>query len=279
MEAETAFDAWSRDVEYFFDRVDSDSHDSGWQRSPTFTDRGITTGISYGYRVRARDKYGNVTKWSEVRYAGIDTVPPAPAPRIESMDPNSPTSIIMLATIAYDDSDVQYYFENVVGDGNDSGWIDEPNYTDVNLAPNAEYGYRVKARDLSTRRNETDWSDTVMFTFPAPPDLVPPTPDPMEWDLTVDANGVDGTPHEVYGGLGTFDYYAEMTAIVATDAAGGAVQYFFECTTEHGFNSGWVDDPLYIVPVGRSGQGHVFRVKARDQYGNETAWSPEDPAD
>jgi hypothetical protein len=100
----------------------------------------------------------------------------------------------------------------------------------------------------------------------------------MEWDMVEDANGFDGTPHEVYGGGGSFDYWVQMRAVVAQDAS-GIVEYFFECTTEPGFSSGWILDPTYMVLVGRSGQGHRFRVKARDLYGNETAWSTEERAD
>jgi hypothetical protein len=279
MVAETAFDAWSRSVEYYFECNTPGGHNSGWQDSPIYTDRGLTIGIAYGYKVRARDKFGNMTEWSQVRYAGLDTIPPAPAPRIETIDANSsPTSITMIATIAYDDSDVEYYFENVLGDVNDSGWQDEPNYTSVGLNPDTEYSYRVKARDKSPNQNETDWSQVVLTRTAVPLDLIPPTPDPMVWDPTVDPNGFDGTPREVYGGLGTFDYYAQMTATIAADAGGGAVEYYFECTTEHGFDSGWVIDPIYSVLVGRTRQGHRFRVRARDQFGNMTAWSPEDPA-
>jgi len=286
MAAEIAFDAWSRDVEYFFDCNTPGGHSSGWQDSPLYIDSGITIDVAYGYRVRARDKFGNMTEWSEVRYAGIDNVPPAPAPRIRTINADSPTSISMIATIAYDYSDVEYSFENTLGNGNDSGWQDEPNYTDVGLDPNTEYGYRVQARDKSASQNLTDWSETVLLITPVslvppvPADIDPPQPDPMEWDPTQDPNGIDGTPHEVYGGGPLFnDYYAEMTAVVAVDAGGGPVEYYFECTTEHGFDSGWVLTPIYSVPIGRSGQGHIFRVRARDQFGNMTAWSVEDMAD
>ena len=218
---------------------------------------------------------------SEIRYAGVDTTPPAPAPHIETIDANSPTSITMLATIAYDDSDVEYYFEHVLGDGHDSGWQDEPNFTDVNLAPNTEYGYRVKARDKSPNQNETDLSVTVYTTTLVPQDLDPPLPDPMEWDLVVDANGFDGTPHLVNPTGGTFEYYAEMTAVIATDAGGGPVKYYFECTTEGGggFDSGWILTPTYSVLLGGRHNVHSFRVRASDQFDNMTAWSVEDPAD
>jgi len=95
----------------------------------------------------------------------------------------------------------------------------------------------------------------------------PPEPNPAQWAR-------DGKPREFNAGGGTFDYWVQMIAAEATDA-GGPVEYFFECTTEAGFSSGWQSARDYIVPVGRSGQGHRFRVKARDQFGNETEWSEE----
>ena len=84
-------------------------------------------------------------------------------------------------------------------------------------------------------------------------------------------------PKEVNHGGGTFDYWAEMTAVEATDASGD-VEYFFECTTESGFSSGWQSSRTYQVKVGRRGQRQRFRVKARDVYGNETAPSTLLPA-
>ena len=95
----------------------------------------------------------------------------------------------------------------------------------------------------------------------------PPVPNPAQWAR-------DGKPREFYGGGGTFDYYVRMIAAEATDAS-GPVEYFFECTTVAGFSSGWQSARNYEVLVGRAGQGHRFRVKARDQFGNETAWSEE----
>jgi hypothetical protein len=68
-----------------------------------------------------------------------------------------------------------------------------------------------------------------------------------------------------------------MTAAEASDES-GTVEYYFQCTTDGHYNSGWLSfapgQPCtYTVQVGRSGQVHRFRVKARDLYGNETGWS------
>ena len=94
----------------------------------------------------------------------------------------------------------------------------------------------------------------------------------MTWDYAAEANGL---PHEVQDANSGY-VNAVMTATVATDDSGGPVQYYFECTTTSGFSSGvWIDTNTYSVLIGRAGQDQRFRVKARDQYGNETAWSPE----
>ena len=95
----------------------------------------------------------------------------------------------------------------------------------------------------------------------------PPEPNPAQWTP-------NGEPREAYGGGGILDYWVQMTAAEATDAS-GPVEYFFECTTEPNFNSGWQSSRTYSFLIGKSGQGHRFRVKARDQFGNETEWSEE----
>ncbi|UCD49531.1 MAG: hypothetical protein JSW27_18610 [Phycisphaerales bacterium] len=89
-------------------------------------------------------------------------------------------------------------------------------------------------------------------------------PNPPRWDI-------DGQPHEVHGGGGASDYYVEMTAaeVVSPD---GPVEYFFECDLSD-FDSGWQVERTYTVLVGRTGQGLLFRVRARDSSGNMTEWT------
>ena len=109
-----------------------------------------------------------------------------------------------------------------------------------------------------------------MASTQAAVDLSPPTPDPMEW-------AVGGEPKEIKIGSGTFDYYAQMTCVEATDSQ-DQIQYYFQCVDLLSLSSGWVTSRTYTVKVGRSGQALRFRVKARDQAGNETGWSPILPA-
>ena len=97
-----------------------------------------------------------------------DTVAPTPDPMTWATLPQAmgPAAITMTATAATDPSGVEYYFTNTAGGGHDSGWQDSAAYTDFALTPSVTYSYRVKARDKSTNRNETAYSDTRSATTP-----------------------------------------------------------------------------------------------------------------
>ena len=256
-------------VEYYFECISLGGHDSGWQEESNYTDTGLTAGTEYSYMVKARNTANLAeTASSELSSATTfpeDTTPPSPNPATWQSAPyvSSADSIRMVATTASDENGVEYYFACTSNPAYNSNWQDNSVYQLTSL-PKGTYSFVVKVRDKSPNQNTT--SDSVQVTV----DLQPPTPDPMRW-----APG--GEPHEVSGGGGTFDYWAEMTAAEATDP-GGNVQYFFECTSRSGFNSTWQSSSTYRVKIGRSRQGQTFRVKARDIYGNQTAPSPELPA-
>jgi hypothetical protein len=93
------------------------------------------------------------------------------------------------------------------------------------------------------------------------PDFVPPTPNPMTWAAE---------PNEIGPGVVT------MTATTAEDNGGTGVQYYFQCVSGGGRDSGWQSSPTYtdtsVVQLINS-----YRVKARDlsDHKNETAFSEE----
>jgi len=275
MTAKSAVDAWGWDVQYYFERVPDGQPSSGWQKSPTWQDTGLTTDFTYGYRVKASDQLGNETDWSEVRYARskLDITPPS-IPNWQ-MEPNviSISEISMEAAPVFDDSDVEYYFGALTVGGHDSGWQDDPNYTDIGLTSDTEYCYRVKARDKSPNQNESGWSSRACATTLPPIETMPPTPDPMQFDE-------NGLPTEIDSGGGFDQYYVTMTAVEATDESGG-VEYYFLClepaelsgVSPNGLSSGWITEPTWTVRVGRQNQLLRFQVKARDIYGNETQLS------
>jgi len=163
MVASTATDASG--VEYYFACTAGGGHDSpDWQDSTTYTDTGLSTEVTYTYKVKARDKSSshNETDWSDEASAIIlpDTTPPTPDPMTWATPPNalSSTAIKMTATTATDFSGVEYYFANNTDPNHDSGWQDGPIHTDTGLAPSTSYEYQVVARDKSLNRNETAFS-------------------------------------------------------------------------------------------------------------------------
>lgn len=157
----------------------------------------------------------------------------------------------------------------VIGDGPLIGEVAYSTHTMILtvravLSGDSDYDGDVDFYDLAKLAN--NWLEGVDSEPPV--DTDPPTPDPVQWA---------SVPKEEPRG-GTFDYWAVMTAAVATDPSGG-VQYKFECTTAGGFSSGWQGSPYYEVQVGRQDQRHRFRVKARDIHGNVSLnWSSELPA-
>jgi predicted outer membrane repeat protein len=102
---------------------------------------------------------------------------------------------------------------------------------------------------------------------PPEEDTTPPAPDPAQW-------APNGAPRAVYDSM-TRIQLIEMEAAQATDAS-GLVEYFFDCTTSRDLSSGWQSSRTYSVEVNVGlNEQHSFRVKARDLYLNETAWSEE----
>lgn len=89
-------------------------------------------------------------------------------------------------------------------------------------------------------------------------DTTAPTPDPMTFATAPYATGQNSI---------------QMTATTATDTSG--VEYYFECTTPGGHDSGWQDSTTYVDSGLSPDTTYTYRVKARDKSSNqnETAWS------
>jgi len=86
----------------------------------------------------------------------------------------------------------------------------------------------------------------------------PPAPDPMTWFIA---------PHAISPGEIT------MTASTAYDYSG--VEYYFDCLTPGGHDSGWQDSSIYTDTGLRYDTTYTYQVKARDKSinQNETAYS------
>ncbi len=88
----------------------------------------------------------------------------------------------------------------------------------------------------------------------------PPIPDPLTWKSAPSAVG---------------SKTITMTAEQASDPSGA--EYFFECTSGDGHDSGWQDSPAYTDTGLTPESSYAYRVKARDKspQQNETGWSSE----
>lgn len=274
MVATTAASTDGTSVEYWFEDFYHPEYNSGWLsfgagKEPRWEDKELSANSTYWYRVKARNKGNQIaTGWSERASAKTlqeDTAAPAPNPMTWETQPYrvSAGKVRMVATLATDTSGVEYQFECTTSAAYSSAWQDSRTY-EVSSLPKGHYTFKVRARDKSPNQNVTSYSTEVSI------DLQPPTPDPMTWETQ---------PKEIKNGTTDFDYCATMKASEATDDAAG-VEYYFQCTTQSAFSSGWQTSREYTIKVGRRGQLHRFRVMARDTSSghNETAYSTELPA-
>ena len=247
-------------VEYYFECTSGPGQDSGWQVSQTYTDSVVADETDYCYTVKTRDMDENETTPSEESCVWVDHCAPQPAPTWDTPPAaTSPFSIIMTASDANDPSGgVQYYFECTAAGGHDSGWRDDPNYVDTGLTELTTYTYRVRTRD--THNNISEYSAPASAATPA--DLQVPSPDPSTW--AVEPRAVLGSSDSV-----------TMTASMATDPSG--VEYYFDCTSPGGHDSGWRDDPTYVDTGLSVETTYCYTVKTRDKSvnQNETGQSEE----
>ena len=79
----------------------------------------------------------------------------------------------MTATMALDQSGVEYYFTCVSGGGHDSGWQDSAAYEDSGLVTNTVYAYTVTARDKNPNHNTTAPSQVSSARTSLPGDFEP----------------------------------------------------------------------------------------------------------
>jgi predicted outer membrane repeat protein len=124
-----------------------------------------------------------------------------------------------------------------------------------------------------------DWCDGADFTFDSyvnfndlfflygcwlVEDTSPPLPNPSRWEV------------EPYSASITPPYEVNMTVEAAFDGWGGVVEYYFECVTGNGSDRDWGrGDPNRTHRDQNLDPDTVYgyKVKARDERGNETLWS------
>ncbi|MFK7910539.1 MAG: hypothetical protein AB8F34_08040 [Akkermansiaceae bacterium] len=188
-----------------------------------------------------------------------DVTAPTPDPMTFSLPPVAydATSITMTATTANDISGpVEYYFKNTTNN-NVRDWSTSASWINTGLTTGASYSYQVKARD--SLGFETAFS-TSASAVPST-DTTPPTPSTMSFTTAPTAlNSASIT----------------MTAATATDASG--VEYYFDCTTSGGHDSGWQDSPTYTDTGLAPSNTYSYRVQARDKSSNQNTTGFSTPA-
>jgi pectin methylesterase-like acyl-CoA thioesterase len=210
----------------------------------------LTVGATYYWRIDEKNSVGTTTGTVWSLTAVSDGLPPSPSPMTWYTVPHAtgPYSVEMTATTATDLNGVEYYFLNYTDPTHDSGWQDSPIYADSGLQAATAYAYAVVARDKSPLQNATAVSSAITINTNNPPDLTPPSPDPMTW---------------VNAPYGMDSYSIAMTATTAADAS--AVEYYFACTAGGGHDSGWQNSPTYIDGSLFEGQTCTYTVQARDK--------------
>jgi hypothetical protein len=302
MTATAATDAWGWPVQYYFECIyDSNCEEcvcshSGWRDSPTYLDTSVDpnqSGYQYRFKVRERRSSssdnetrwgaGNESKWSVARTVGpIPCNAPTGELLLTALNIGKSTITLMPGALTLSNGEgIEYWIDIEPQDAPDSGWFEfDPNANPDTTGPRpywvfesleslTTYTFRVKARN-KTCLAETAWSEPNEFTTT---EGEAPTPNPMEWEeeprpilLQLEEN-----PSRPWG--------VTMTAVVATDESGGTVEYFFDCVSNgyDQYDSGWTLENTYERYTGKHPYIDLrlkFRIKARDENGNETGWSP-----
>ncbi|MHC4483543.1 MAG: hypothetical protein ACYSW4_08350, partial [Planctomycetota bacterium] len=154
-----------------------------------------------------------------------------------------------ISTVGYETIHVKYYRQTK---GFDSGenlyveWFDGSSWNPLETVQKASYGdglqdkvcgagadenagFKIRFRTNGNKVNEYAFIDDVVISGTATAaDTDPPTPDPMTWATPPYSTGTSSIA---------------MVATTATDASG--VEYYFQCTSGGGNDSGWQDSTSY----------------------------------
>ncbi|HUS91260.1 MAG TPA: DUF6055 domain-containing protein [Phycisphaerae bacterium] len=252
----------SNQLECFFACTRGNGHDSGWITSNRWTDCGLAQGKTYAYTYKMRDASGNQTAASAAESVTVpaDVAPPAPAAFEKPPVGISPTAIRMTARKAPDACGlVEYRFTR--DDGHASGWQSSRTWTDSPLPEGAKHSYTVQARD--GRGNATKASAPGAAV--ARDDTPPARYAVGEWQ---------SLPYA------TLDNCVAMRAMSVTGAGGcpkiepDPVEYYFQCVSGNGPDSGWIDSPFWkTMPLPDGKYTYQFRIRDTSPQHNETPYS------
>jgi len=161
MTANTATDATSPPVSYFFDFVSGGAGgtDSAWQAGTTYTDTGLTPNTSYTYAVKARDSAAtpNETSYSSnfsaVTWANVPTAP--------SLSGATRGTIGVNVNVNGNPTSTEFAVQCTAASPSDSTWVGK--YVNASGAPSASAVWRTDAQWATT--TVTGLEGCTSYTF------------------------------------------------------------------------------------------------------------------
>jgi hypothetical protein len=176
MTATTATDP-SPPVQYYFDETTGNpgGTDSGWQTSSSYTDTGLTTGITYTYRVQTRDAIPNTGSWS-TSYSAIPSDTTLPVISQVDIMTSNPIDVLAgygwenITCVVTDNVEVSAVLLKCTNPDQSTSNIPmikktgtSTYYTNQSLHQPGNYTYRIQATDTS---NNVVLSSSYILSLP-----------------------------------------------------------------------------------------------------------------
>jgi len=223
----------------------------------------LSTEGSHTLYLWGKDKAGNENTWTSGTYK-LDKTPPTPNLAEWAIVPYAlgVSSIKMVAQVATDTgvATVEYYLDELTGQGHDSGWQSSNSYTDIGLSTNTQYTYTLQYRDGLWNTGSSTGPASAYTLAPTPTNVKaerPLNPDPgptQSLNLSVDSFHNDSAHTPAYewvcvtGGGGS-SYSRQWTD------TGLLPNYWYEYEVRYyngdGIRTGWVSTGLvctYAIP-------------------------------
>ncbi len=222
----------------------------------------LSNGLTYYYRVYARDGLGQYSSPSTIRSSTQDNAPPStPSMAVEPTHTAGTTNAVSWSTaVDATSGGVQYLVEqsrsssfSVLEDA--STWTGSTSFTFTKLDDGVRYYYRVKARDAVG--NQGAYSATRASTQDNSPPTVPV---------------VSPEPTYTAGTLNVLVWSA------SSDAGAGSITYLTQRSSSSTFSTidatyGWSSSAFSFFTGLSDGATYYYRVKARDALAHESAYT------